>query len=50
MKTHFEVQDVERGNIGVEQEFFIAANACSFDILSNGLYSDKPAAIIRELS
>ena len=43
-------EHIERSNSGVESHFTIKATSRSFDILSSLLYSDKPAAIVRELA
>ena len=43
-------QVVERSNSFPEQTFSIEASAKAFSILSDGLYSDKITAILRELS
>lgn len=45
LETHI----VEKSQDFPEKEFTIRANAQSFKILSSGLYSDKIAAIVREL-
>jgi len=45
LETHV----VEKSQDFPEKEFTIRANAQSFKILSSGLYSDKIAAIVREL-
>lgn len=50
MKLHTEKRTVERGGVVQESEFTIKATAKAFGILSSGLYSDKPLAIVRELS
>lgn len=41
---------VEKCNIGVENSFKIKTTSKAFRILSDGLYSDKVKAVIRELS
>lgn len=41
---------IERGGDVVESHFKIKATGKAFKILSDGLYSDKPLAIVRELS
>jgi len=50
MKTIEKNRKLERSGNFKEQEFKIKANAKAFRILSDGLYSDKIRAIIRELS
>lgn len=50
MKIATEQFTVERSNDFKESTFKINANAKAFSILSSGLYTDKIAAIIRELS
>lgn len=49
MLVHTETRNVLRGNLQNEHTFTIKANAKSFQILTNALYSDKPLAILREL-
>lgn len=46
---HTTARNVQRGGITNEHTFTIKANAKSFQILTNALYSDKPLAIVREL-
>jgi hypothetical protein len=50
MKTVVETRDLERSGNFAESNFKIKASAKAFKILSDGLYSDKIKAIIRELS
>lgn len=50
MKTAFVENEIDRVGVGQEASFTIKANAKAFKILSDGLYSDKITAIIRELS
>lgn len=50
MKTVEMKRELERSEIFVEKTFQIKANHKAFKILSDGLYSDKIKAIIRELS
>jgi hypothetical protein len=50
MKQVVEKKKIERVGVEDEQEFTIKAGAHAFKILSDGLYSDKPKAILRELS
>lgn len=50
MKLATAAQDVRRSGDFQEQSFKIAANAKAFDILSSKLYTNKPLAIVRELS
>ena len=50
MKIHAVHNEIERGEVQGEGTFSIKATAHSFEILSSGLYSDKPLAIVRELS
>lgn len=50
MKTATIDQNVQRSGVSVENTFQIKANGKAFRILSDGLYSDKITAIIRELS
>lgn len=50
MKVQHEDRPVERSGDLVENEFTIKATRKAFAILSSGLYTNKPRAIIRELS
>lgn len=50
MKMHNVANVVERFETKQDKQFTIKASAHSFQILSSGLYSNKPGAIIRELS
>ena len=50
MKSVVQERDIERSGNFVESTFKIKANGKAFKILSDGLYSDKIKAIIRELS
>jgi hypothetical protein len=50
MKVETNTKTLERVGVKSESEFTITANAQAFKILSDGLYSDKPRAILRELS
>jgi len=50
MKTVVETRDLERSTDFQESTFKIKASGKAFKILSDGLYSDKIRAIIRELS
>ena len=50
MITTSENNNVERYGIGTEHAFKIKASAKAFQVLSSNLYTDKPTAIIRELS
>lgn len=50
MKIHSETAVLERGNVGVEKTFTIAANSRAFSILSSNLYRNKIRAVIRELT
>ncbi len=50
MKTTIERAEVSRSGVAEGQAFSIKASAKAFKILSDGLYSDKILAIIRELS
>ena len=50
MKTSSTLNSIERFGIGEENTFKIKASGKAFKILSDGLYSDKITAIIRELS
>ena len=50
MKIATTTQNVEKVGIGVESQFQIKTTSKAFRILSDGLYSDKVSAIIRELS
>lgn len=49
MLVEDKIQNVTRFGVGKTREFQIAANAQAFKILSSGLYSNKPRAIIREV-
>jgi hypothetical protein len=50
MKTALALAEVETGGVGAIGSFSIKATGKAFKILSDGLYSDKPLAIVRELS
>lgn len=50
MKIVTETREIVRSGNFVESNFKIDANAKAFKILSDGLYSDKVLAIVRELS
>lgn len=50
MKLHEETRDVVSVGAGAESTFKIKAGAKAFKILSDGLYSRKVEAVIRELS
>lgn len=50
MKTNLNNQVVERNGLAADGVFRIAFNAKMAKILSDGLYSDKVSAVIRELS
>lgn len=50
MKLQTADRKIQRGFDATEQQFTIKATSKAFDILSSGLYSNKPLAIIRELS
>ena len=50
MKLHTNVNTVERSGQFEESNFSIEASAKAFFILSDGLYSNKIKAVIRELS
>lgn len=50
MKTNLDTQVVERDGLASDGVFRIAFNAKMAQILSNGMYSDKISAVIRELS
>ena len=50
MKTTVETRELERSSNFKESTFKIKASGKAFKILSDGLYSDKIKAIIRELS
>ena len=50
MKLDVAVNEVVLSNVGTTGEFRIRNSAKAFKILSDGLYSNKPRAIIRELS
>ncbi len=49
MRTNLATSEVETGEITARASFSIKANSKAFNILSDGLYSDKPKAVIREL-
>lgn len=50
MKLHAAERDLTN-NLGTEsQSFSIDMNAKAFQVLSNSLYSDKPLAVVREIS
>jgi transposase len=49
MKIDQEKLNVERSGDFIEQEFRIKASTKAFEILSSGIYSDKLAALVREL-
>lgn len=50
MQTQDAQRNIESTFIGKKRKFKIEASAKAFQILSSNLYSDKPLAIIRELS
>lgn len=50
MKVHVTPTNIERSSNVVESTFSMDPTAEAFDILSSGLYSDKPRAVIRELA
>lgn len=50
MKLHANTHDVEKSGDFEENQFSIEASAKAFMILSDGLYSNKILAVIRELS
>ena len=50
MKTRVKTIEVDRIGVAEATPFTIKASAHAFKILSDGLYSDKILAIIRELS
>lgn len=50
MKIHSVANPIERDGVQSENTFSIKATAHSFEILSSGLYSNKPLACVRELS
>jgi len=50
MKVNNETREVGRHGTSNEREFSIKGSAKAFKILSDGLYSDKILAVIRELS
>lgn len=50
MKLDVEVNEIELSNVGATGEFKIRNSAKAFKILSDGLYSNKIKAVIRELS
>lgn len=50
MLTSVATREVETGGIASVTSFSIQATGKAFKILSDGMYSDKPAAVIRELS
>jgi hypothetical protein len=49
MKIAVDTIPLEVGGVQIEGEFTIKNSAKAFGILSSGLYSNKPAAILREL-
>jgi hypothetical protein len=50
MKTNLAISEVETSGSLNSREFTIDANAKMFDMLSTAIYSDKPLAVVRELS
>ena len=50
MKITNSSHTIERGSLGQESKFTIRANSRAFSILSSNLYTNKIAAVIRELS
>lgn len=50
MQTHTVQREIIRNNIPTETNFTIKATGKAFRILSDGLYTDKILAIVRELS
>lgn len=50
MRTNVATRSIESGDLAAVGSFSIKATGKAFKILSDGLYSDKPLAIIRELS
>ena len=50
MKLGIDVNEVVLSNVGTTGEFKIRNSAKAFKILSDGLYSNKIKAVIRELS
>jgi hypothetical protein len=50
MKLDVEVSEIEVANVGAKGEFKIRNSAKAFKILSDGLYSNKIKAVVRELS
>ena len=50
MKLHTHTNNIEKSNNFVESNYSIEATAKAFSILSDGLYSNKVKAVVRELS
>ena len=50
MKLHTQVKNIEKSGVLEDSSFSIEASAKAFFILSDGLYSNKVKAVIRELS
>lgn len=50
MKTATEAAPVKVAGMGLSNQYTIAMTADAFTILSSSLYSDKPLAVVRELS
>jgi hypothetical protein len=50
MKLHTNTNSIEKSNNFVESNYSIEATAKAFSILSDGLYSNKVKAVVRELS
>ena len=50
MKTNVALRSVESEHIQAQGSFTIKATGKAFRILSDGLYSDKILAVVRELS
>ena len=50
MKLHTQVKTIEKSGVLEDSSFSIEASAKAFFILSDGLYSNKVKAVIRELS
>jgi len=50
MKLHTNTNKIEKSNNFVESNYSIEATAKAFSILSDGLYSNKVKAVVRELS
>jgi len=50
MKLHTHTNNVEKSNNFAESNYSIEATAKAFSILSDGLYSNKVKAVVRELS